>query len=268
MGPMPMTPHDTAAGRDWMRPLRYAYRLPLLVLHLLVSLPLTLLVVTLPFLARRRTAAGESWAHRMIRWWSLVLMRVFGLRVHRIGSPLPGAVMFVANHVSWLDIQLMHSQRMMGFIAKAEISRWPFLGWLASRGETIYHHRGSHDSLHGVMHQMVERLESGRAIGVFPEGRTTTGHEIANFHARIFQPAVLAGVPAQPVALRYGRRGDAQSVIAFQPGENFLQNFLRILGEPGREAEVHFLDPVPASEDGRRRMAEACRQRIVEAMVG
>lgn len=265
---MPKSPEDTVVARDWLRPLRYTYRLPLLLLHLLVSLPLTLLVVSLPFLAQRRTAAGESWAHRAIRWWSLVLVRVFGFQVHRIGEPLPGAVMFVANHVNWIDIQLMHSQRMMGFIAKAEISRWPFLGWLAARGETIYHHRGNHDSLHGVMHQMVERLESGRAVGVFPEGRTTSGHEVANFHARIFQPAVLAGVPAQPVALRYGAGGNAQTIIAFQPGESFVGNFLRVLGEPGRVAEVHFLDPVPASEDGRRRMAQACRQRIVEAMVG
>ena len=268
MSAMPRSSKDSAAGRDWKRPLRYAYRVPLLLVHLLVSLPLTLLVVTLPFLAHRRTHAGEPWGHRMIRWWSLLLMRVFGFRVERIGEPLPGAVMFVANHVSWMDIELMHSQCMMGFVAKAEISRWPLVGWLASRGETIYHHRGSNDSLHGVMHQMVQRLQHGRAVGVFPEGRTTTGHEIGNFHARIFQPAVLAGAPAQPVALRYGRGGNAQTVIAFQPGENFLQNFLRILGEPGRVAEVHFLDPVPASDDGRRRMAQACRQRIVEAMAG
>lgn len=265
---MPTTSRDPATGRDWKRPLRYAYRLPLLLLHLLVSLPLTLVVVTLPWLARRRTGSGESWAHAAIRWWSRTLMRVFGFRVHRIGEPLPGAVMFVANHVSWMDIELMHSERMMGFVAKAEISRWPLVGWLALQGDTIYHHRGSHDSLHGVMHQMVARLQSGRAVGVFPEGRTTGGDEIANFHARIFQPAVLAGVPAQPVALRYGRGGDAQTIIAFQPGESFLHNFVRILGEPGRVAEVHFLDPVPASDDGRRRMAQACRQRIVEAMAG
>jgi 1-acyl-sn-glycerol-3-phosphate acyltransferase len=268
MASMPRLPPESARSRDWLRPLRYVYRVPLLLLHLFVSLPLTLLVITLPVLARRRTSAGETWAHRMIRWWSLVLMRVFGFRVRRIGEPLPGAVMYVANHVSWMDIELMHSQRMMGFVAKAEISRWPLVGWLASQADTIYHHRGSNDSLHGVMHQMVERLQSGQAVGVFPEGRTTTGHTIGNFHARIFQPAVLAGAPAQPVALRYGEGGNAQTVISFQPGENFLHNFLRILGEPGRVAEVHFLDPVPASEDGRRRMAEACRQRIVEAMAG
>ena len=152
--------------------------------------------------------------------------------------------------------------------AKAEIARWPLVGWLASRGGTIYHHRGSNDSLHGVMHQMVQRLEQGLSVGVFPEGRTTRGDAIATFHARIFQPAVLAGVPAQPVALKYGLRGNAQTIIAFGERENFFQNFVRLLGEPGRVAEVHFLEPVAASEDGRRRMADTCRARIIAAMAG
>jgi 1-acyl-sn-glycerol-3-phosphate acyltransferase len=116
------------------------------------------------------------------------------------------------------------------------------------------------------MHQMVQRLEQGQAVGVFPEGRTTDGQRIGVFHARIFQPAVLAGVPAQPVALKYGAQGSAQTTVAFQKGEHFLGNFLRLLGEPARAAEVHFLEPVATSDEGRRRMAETCRERIVAAM--
>jgi 1-acyl-sn-glycerol-3-phosphate acyltransferase len=201
-----------------------------------------------------------------IRTWSAGLLRVFGMRTRRVGAPLPGAALFVANHVSWIDITLMHSQRVMGFVAKAEISRWPVVGWLASQGGTIYHHRGDNESLHGVMHQMVQRLQAGRAVGVFPEGRTTDGAAIGVFHARIFQPAVLAAVPAQPVALKYGAQGSAQTTVAFQRGEHFLGNFLRLLGEPARVAEVHFLEPVPPGEDGRRRMADACRARIIAAM--
>jgi 1-acyl-sn-glycerol-3-phosphate acyltransferase len=204
--------------------------------------------------------------HRVIRLWSAGLLRVFGLRTRRFGTPLPGAALFVANHVSWIDITLMHSQRVVGFVAKAEISRWPVVGWLASRGGTNYHHRGDNESLHGVMHQMVERLEQGHSVGVFPEGRTTDGQRIGVFHARIFQPAVLAAVPAQPVALKYGARGDAQTTVAFQKGEHLLGNFLRLLGEPPRAAEVHLLEPVAAADDGRRRMAETCRERIVAAM--
>ena len=249
---------------DWRRPLRYAYRLPLLLLHVTVGLAVVMLMIN-PLTARWRVGALTLEA-RTIRAWSWLMVRVFGMRVRRFGEPLPGAALFVANHVSWIDITLLHSQRVVGFVAKAEIARWPLVGWIASRGGTIYHHRGDNDSLHGVMHQMLQRLQDGKAIGVFPEGRTNDGREVGVFHARIFQPAVLAQVPAQPVALKYGVGGSAQTTVAFRARENFMQNFWRLLGEPARAVEVHFLAPVEAGEDGRRRMAELSRQRIQAAM--
>jgi 1-acyl-sn-glycerol-3-phosphate acyltransferase len=194
-------------------------------------------------------------------------MRVFGFRLHRVGTPLAGATVFVANHVSWVDIVMLHSQRMMGFVAKREIASWPVVGWLAYRGETIFHQRGSQESLGGVLHEMLARLRDGRSVGVFPEGRTRDGREVGPFHARIFLAAVEAGVPVQPVALRYGVRGSAQTVVAFQPGESFFANFLRLLGEPARDAQIHFLAPIqPGAADGRRRIAEAARERIITAM--
>ena len=74
-------------------------------------------------------------------------------------------------------------------------------------------------------------------------------------------------MPVQPVALRYGERGDAQTLVAFGPRESFLANFLRLLGERPRAAEVHFLAPIPpGGVDGRRRIADLARERIVAAM--
>ena len=234
----------TQTSSPILRPLRYAIRVPLLLWHLLIDLPLTLLFMT-PF-TRGWRIGNESVRYRMIRAWSAGMMQVFGFRLRRYGTPQPGAALFVA---------------------KSEISRWPLIGWMARRGGTIYHRRGNTESLAGVLHMMVERLQSGQAVGVFPEGGTTPGDALGTFHARIFQAAVAADVPVQPVALRYGEGGNAQTVIAFGPNENFMQNFLRVLGEPSRQAEVHFLEPMLPGPDGRRRLADACRERIQAAMV-
>ncbi|HET7126275.1 MAG TPA: lysophospholipid acyltransferase family protein [Lysobacter sp.] len=255
-----------AARRDPWRPLRYALRTPWLLLHVLVFLPLVLLLISLP-IRRLRLASGERLEHRLIRAWQGGLMRVFGFRVRSRGTPLPGATVFVANHVSWIDIVALHSQRMMGFVAKREIRGWPLVGWLATRGETIYHQRGDQASLGGVLHEMLARLRAGRSVGVFPEGRTRDGREIGPFHARIFLAAVESGVPVQPVALRYGAEASAQAEVAFAPGESFFANFLRLLGDPARDAEVRFLEPIePGAVDGRRRIAEEARERIIAAM--
>lgn len=247
------------------RALRYLYRVPLLLVHLLVFLPLTLLSLVPPWAGV--PWRGERFGHRVIRAWSAGLLRIFGFQVRVFGTPLPDPVMFVANHVSWVDIEMLHSQRMMGFVAKREVRGWPLVGWLAARGETIFHQRGSQESLGGVMHAMLARLRERRTVGVFPEGRTRDGHAVGPFHGRIFQPAVEAGVPVQPVALRYGDRASAQPIVAFAADENFLVNFIRLLGEPSRSATVCFLQPILPNEiDGRRQMAEVARERIVAAM--
>ena len=61
-----------------MRVLRYTFRIPFLLWHVLVHLPLTLLLMTPPF-GRLRVAGGGRLDHRMVRWWSGGLLRVFGL---------------------------------------------------------------------------------------------------------------------------------------------------------------------------------------------
>ncbi|MCD9028035.1 1-acyl-sn-glycerol-3-phosphate acyltransferase [Luteimonas sp. BDR2-5] len=258
-------PTSAASGGAAARALRYAVRVPMLLWHVLVHLPVVLLLGT-P-LVRDVRVGGEPLGHRAIRWWQGGLMRLFGFRMRRIGTPLPGAVLFVSNHVSWIDIVALHSQRMMGFVAKREIAGWPVVGWLAGRGETIFHQRGNQESLGGVLQEMLARLRSGRSVGVFPEGRTRDGREVGPFHARIFLAAVEAGVAVQPVALRYGAGGSAQTIVAFGPHESFLANFLRLLGEPARDADVIFLEPIlPGNGDGRRRIAEIARERIVAAL--
>ena len=259
------TPHPSGAAPDWFRPLRYLARVPLLLLHLLVALPVTLALVTASG-DRWHLRSGERFDHRMIRWWSGVLVRVFGFRVSSRGAPVPGAVLLVANHITWLDIELIHSRRMACFVAKSEIERWPFVGWLTKRAGTIFHRRGSTESLGAVQQVMAERMRAGLAVAVFPEGGTGPGDCVRTFHARIFQAAIDAAVPAQPVALKFTRNGAPTTAVAFRAHESFMGNFLRVLGDPPTEAEIGFLDPVAPDPAGRRRMAEACRGQIVRAL--
>ena len=247
------------------RAFRYLYRLPWLLVHLLLGLPVTLVLLMRPWADWRWR--GQRLDEAVVRWWSGGLLRVFGFRLRRIGQPLDGGVLMVANHVSWVDIEMIHSQKLVGFVAKAEIAHWPLVGWMASRGHTIFHQRGSNESLGGVMDEMGARLRQARPVAVFPEGRTRDGHAVGPFHARIFTAAVEAGVPVQPVALRYGRDGAAQTVVAFGPKESFVANFVRLLGEPSRDAEVHFLEPIDCTAmEGRKQIAELARHRVVAAL--
>ena len=258
---------DTATepDRDLLRPLRYLWRVPLLLLHIVLGILLCSLILSWNQHVVMKNGR-EPFAHRMIRWWSVNLLRVFGLRSVRIGQAQCDPVLFVANHTSWIDIVMLHSQRAACFVAKAEIAGWPLVGWLARNGGTIFHRRGSNHSLSTVMQAMVERMRSGRSVAVFPEGGTGYNGVLKIFHARIFQAALDAEVPVQPVALRFARDGRRVIDAGFREDESFLHNIVRMLGEAPLDAEVHFLAPVPAAPEARRRMAELSRERIAAAL--
>lgn len=243
-----------------MGSLRCAWRLPLLLLVVFGGCLFGI------FLLPRGPKPGTAGA-ALLRNWSRVFLRLFGVRVERRGEPLHDPVMFVANHGSWMDINVLHAIRPAGFVAKAEIDRWPLVGWMARRAGTIFHRRGNNQSLVAVMEVMADRLRAGYSIAAFPEGGTAPAGTLKVFHARILQAALDAAAPVQPVALRYLRNGTPAPDMLFARGEGFLHNVARVLATRALTAEVHFLEPVPFDpEGGRRRMAETARAEIARVL--
>jgi 1-acyl-sn-glycerol-3-phosphate acyltransferase len=246
--------------------LRLIYRLPWFILHLLLGTPLTVLFQFAP--ARAIRLGGRPLSEILLTWWSAMMCRIFGLRRSVSGCLQPGAQLVVANHISWIDIPLLHSFGAMGFVAKAEIGDWPVIGWLADLGNTVFHHRGSHDSASGVLTAMAAGLESGERIAIFPEGGILHGPGVKRFHARMFGAAISTGAPVQPVMLRYSRSGVLYEDITFRPNEHFLANFLRLLMQAACVAEVHFLPPLDSTGKRRRDLAEEAEAAVRGAFAG
>ena len=173
--------------------------------------------------------------------------------------------LFAANHMSWLDIPVLHSGCAMGFVGKAEIEQWPVFSFIARAGGTIFHQRGNHDSAAGVALAMADRLREGRAVAIFPEGGIKPGAGMRVFHARMFKPAVEVGCQVQPVMLRYMHNGERDDDFAFRAGESMMKNFFRVLGRRRVTAQVHFLLPMDAAGRPRRELAQAARAAVGDA---
>jgi len=235
--------------------LRLIYRIPWMLLHLLIGLPLTLLSYAPLFKAIR--LQGLPLNIFMLHWWSGMTCRIFGLQRRVTGRFTPGAQLVVANHISWLDIQLLHSESPMGFVAKAEIENWPIAGFAASVGDTVFHHRGSHDSASGVSTVMAQRLRQGSKVAIFPEGGILPGDDMKRFHARLFAAAIETGSPVQPVMIRYRRDGRHYPDMTFLPGEHFVANFFRLLSQKRCVAELCILPLIDSSGMQRRDLAKA-----------
>ena len=241
--------------------LRFVYRGILLVAYLaLVLFPTVLL---LDHYRKSDAKSGAKKADIVGVRLAKQLAWLFGVRVKVRGTPHAGPVLFAANHMSWLDIPVLHSGCSMGFVGKAEIEQWPIFNYIARAGGTIFHQRGCHDSASDVISAMQQRLQEGRAVAIFPEGGIKPGASVRVFHARMFAPAVEAGCMVQPAMIRYMRDGERDDDFSFREDESMLKNFCRVLARPGVTADVHFLPPFSAKDQPRRTLAEASRAAVI-----
>jgi len=233
----------------------------------LVCLCLGLLSVSLifPFIGRSTRAA-------MVRRWSRLLMRCFGVRVDTRGSAvLHKPVLTVANHVSWIDVFVLNSVRATRFIAKHEIRRWPLLGGLVAGAGTLFIERDQRHAVRSVSLAMCRCFEQGEAIGLFPEGTTSTGWEPLPFHASLFAPACSQAVAVQPVALRFMRHGKRCDDAAFVGEESLLRNVWRVLRADGLSVQAVYLAELPKHDANgqaqtRQSLAAAAREAIAQAL--
>ncbi|MBY4898106.1 1-acyl-sn-glycerol-3-phosphate acyltransferase [Cupriavidus sp. AU9028] len=234
------------------------WRKLLLVLHLLRGVLTCALLF--PWL-------GVPARNTHIRRWSRRLLRLCGVEVQCIGEPPAQGqgVMLVANHISWLDIFVIHSCQPARFVAKSEIRRWPVVGWLCEKTGTLFIERGRKRDAHRVLHDLVACMRHGDQVCVFPEGTTSDGLTVLPFHANLMQAPVAGDLPVLPLGLRY--RDAASGAVTVAPayiGEMSLLDSLDvILKAPPIRAELAFGPRIDTRGFGRRSLAELARDTVV-----
>ena len=199
----------------------------------------------------------QAWAVKMLRCLKVVL-------VVKGQGAVPGPLLLAANHISWLDIISMHAARYCRFVSKADIKQWPVIGRLATGGGTLFIERASRRDAMRVVHHMTERLCAGDVIGVFPEGTTSNGQSLLPFHANLFQAAIAADAPVQPVALQFMDQASGQISLApcYIGDDTLWRSLWRTVRTPGITVVITFGEPQRAQGRDRRAWALALRSDI------
>jgi 1-acyl-sn-glycerol-3-phosphate acyltransferase len=226
-----------------------------LVLHLLHG------VWTVATRFPRMSETGKVEANRA---WSLKLLRLAGMRliVHNDEARLDHGALVVSNHISWVDIYVINAWRPTPFVSKAEVRAWPVVGWLAHQLGTVFIQREKRSDAKRIMHELASRLSAGELMCVFPEGTTSDGLALLPFHSNMFQAAVSAQCPVQPICLLYedaqGRQSTAPAYIDDMSLAQSLDALLR--GGP-ITAHLYVGQPIPAGTD-RRMLATQARDAV------
>ncbi len=244
-----------------MNALRAVWRMGRGLLHALVGL-LTITLLFPRWEEARRYARVQSWSREMLAH--------IGISLDLHGAPpVNGPMLLAANHISWLDILVMHAARHCRFVAKAEVRHWPLIGALATGAGTLYIERESRRDAMRVVHHMADSLRRGEIVAVFPEGTTSDGVLLLPFHGNLIQAAISADAPAQPVAMSFidSKTGATSLTPCYIGDDTLVASIWRTLSGPPITAVVRYGAPQMAEGRDRRAWAAQLRESVVQLRV-
>lgn len=207
---------------------------------------------------------------RIVRHWAHALLDILNVGVETHGIQTPASthgVLFVANHISWLDVIAMNAALPSFFVAKFEVGNWPLLGWMCRRIDTLFIQRDMRRDATRISLTLADLLERGERVSVFPEGTTTDGTQVQHFHSSLLQSAVDVEAPVCPLAIRYhDGKGNTNLDAAFTGDMGFVQSLWKVMRSPSLQVTLVYLPLLTTTGKTRRVLAAEAQEQVQQTL--
>jgi 1-acyl-sn-glycerol-3-phosphate acyltransferase len=199
--------------------------------------------------AKRLERRGEfprSVLQTQIARWAGEMMVILKMEVSATGTPERNTpVIFVGNHLSYLDIPVLLLLAPGAFIAKKQLERWPVIGPAAKRIDTLLVDRTNKNSRQNIAESIAPFIrEKKQSVFIFPSG-TTRLTEDKPWRWGAFRIAHENNIPIQPFRIRYSP--DVERA-AFLDEDFFAIHLWKFLNGPTLRATVEFLPPTRVTD--------------------
>ncbi len=142
-------------------------------------------------------------ARRFPHWYHRQVCRLLGVRLSIEGAVAEDKpVLLISNHTSWLDIPVLSAVAPLSFVAKKDVSRWPFVSTLARLQRSVFVDRERRSAVGATTNEIMGRLAEGDTVVLFAEGTSSDGNRVLPFKTSLFaaaKPPVKPGVAQAPV---------------------------------------------------------------------
>jgi 1-acyl-sn-glycerol-3-phosphate acyltransferase len=217
-------------------------------------------------------AVNSSLSRRLPHAYHRIICRVLGVDLILRGEIAPRPALFVSNHVSYLDIEVLSAAVPTCFVAKREVAGWPLFGWLAKLQRTVFVDRRV-ASVANERDDLARRLDEGDNVVLFPEGTSGDGNRLLPFKSALLSVAerTVHGRPltVQPVSIAYtqldgmplGRQW--RPFVAWYGAMDLAPHLWTLMGLGRLTAQIEFHPPVSLSALGSRKALAAHCQSVI-----
>jgi len=243
-----------------MHTMNFIFKSVLMAFHLLLALILCVVMIILP----------RNICHILIQYWAKRLLRILRIKITLTGEVLKflskDTYLIVSNHISWLDIPVIFSLKLITFVSASEVKTWPIIGILAKISGAIFVDRNRKSSLVEVIQAMNHHFKNEKqSICIFPEGITSNGYQVLPFKSNLFQSAFESNKLLLPLSIKYKENNILTNRTSFHGSTTLFQSFKRVAKSNLIEVIVdigHPVKPAQSRKDLSLKLQEAIALKI------
>jgi 1-acyl-sn-glycerol-3-phosphate acyltransferase len=155
----------------------------------------------------------QMWRQVAFGSWARAFVRISGMNVEVVGA-LPRSPFFlVSNHLSYTDVPAIRSVLEGVFVAKGEMESWFLAGRIVKDMGTIFINRQNRRDIPRAGAKIIERLENGEGVIVFPEGTSTKGEMVLPFNSSFLEFAAQRDLPVSYASITYKTPNDSPNAV-------------------------------------------------------
>ena len=182
---------------------------------------------------QKKSSTRQHWSVDLSRWLCRSILFILRIQVFFKDDHIKNVRLICCNHVSWLDVVVLHAYTGCAFVAKKEVQAWPLVGLLGHYNGTLFVDRSS---LAGRVRclKALQKKASFPVVCIFPEG--TTRRSLFPSQQDWKQGWIWSakGQSVAVAALAFAKHNR----IGWDDGESLLQNLVRVLCTPKKKCII------------------------------
>ncbi|MGB7070267.1 MAG: lysophospholipid acyltransferase family protein [Pyrinomonadaceae bacterium] len=201
--------------------------------------------------------------------WARSFVWISGMSIDVIGTPPQPPFFLVTNHLSYTDIGALRAVVNGVFVGKSEIRTWFLVGRICRDMGVIFIDRGNRRDIPRAGSEIIDKLNEGEGVIVFPEGTSSKGEKVLPFNSSFLAFAARTDLPVSYATISYRTHDGepaASDYICWWDEISFIEHIWRLFTLKGFTATLTFGDE-PIVNTDRKKLATELRQYINEKFI-